>query len=154
MTYSNPYASTSSPTNFIAFSGMGMRKGGRAMLMPSNYLNTGPPIADVLVVAGGGGGGGTAFNAYGAGGGGAGGLVYTTGVTLAAGATYVVTIGAGGAAGGVAARGDRARRRDLEGAPVRASRDREPPGHGALERDDARARPALREVELAPAGPR
>ena len=44
MTYSNPYASTSSPTNFIAFSGMGMRKGGRAMLMPSNYQGDGSTL--------------------------------------------------------------------------------------------------------------
>ena len=36
MTYSNPYASTSSPTNFIAFSGMGMRKGGRPSLFPGS----------------------------------------------------------------------------------------------------------------------
>ena len=45
MTYSNPYASTSSPTNFIAFSGMGMRKGGRAMLMPSNYQGDGSTLS-------------------------------------------------------------------------------------------------------------
>ena len=44
MTYSNTYSSTSSPTNFIPFSGMGMRKGGRATMMPSNYQGDGSTL--------------------------------------------------------------------------------------------------------------
>ncbi len=45
MTYSNTYSSTSSPTNFIPFSGMGMRKGGRATMMPSNYQGDGSTLS-------------------------------------------------------------------------------------------------------------
>lgn len=52
-----------------------------------------PPMVDYLVVAGGGSGAG-------AGGGGAGGLLTGTSLSLAYGATYTVTVGAGGAIGG------------------------------------------------------
>ena len=51
-----------------------------------------------LIVAGGGGGGGSAINGGGAGGGGAGGLLTGT-VPLSPGATYTVTVGAGGSGG-------------------------------------------------------
>ena len=44
MTYSNPYSIPSTTTNFIPFSGMGMRKNGRAMLLPSNYQGDGSTL--------------------------------------------------------------------------------------------------------------
>ena len=51
--------------------------------------------ANVLMVAGGGGGGGR----YNTGGGGAGGLVYTTGTSLANGATKTIVVGNGDSGG-------------------------------------------------------
>lgn len=46
MTYSNPYSIPSTTTNFIPFSGMGMRKGGRPSLFPGSGAPayTGPEV--------------------------------------------------------------------------------------------------------------
>jgi hypothetical protein len=68
---------------------------------PQNYN------ADLLVVAGGGGGGQS--SAHGGGGGGAGGFRTASSVTLTGGATYTITIGAGGSVGTAGSEADSGR---------------------------------------------